>query len=216
MKNRIIIGISGKQLSGKDTFAKMLIEILGKDGILFDRIGLADALKQEYSNQKGISIKEIEQNKHLYRQDLIQLGQQRRNEDPYYWIDQVLSKEGNIIVPDVRFQNEKQAIEANGGIVIRLESRLVERKKRGKLSCIHDHSEQMLDDLSSFMFIVENNKHKNTLKDTVRDFSSLILTYVLIEQNLHRNLYNFCNDLVLSLAKLHTALKINKELRREL
>ena len=199
MKNRIIIGISGKQLSGKDTFAKMLIEILGKDGILFDRIGLADALKQEYSNQKGISIKEIEQNKHLYRQDLIQLGQQRRNEDPYYWIDQVLSKEGNIIVPDVRFQNEKQAIEANGGIVIRLESRLVERKKRGKLSCIHDHSEQMLDDLELFMFIIENNKDKDTLKDTVIDFSGLILMYLEYNLNIYRSLYRYCVMILLYL-----------------
>ena len=40
---------------------------------------------------------EIEKNKHLYRQDLINLGNQRRSEDKDYWIKKVIQMPGNII-----------------------------------------------------------------------------------------------------------------------
>ena len=76
MAEQIII-LSGKQYSGKDTVAKILLENLTN----FKRIGLGDAIKIEYGEQKGLSFEEIEQNKAQYRQDLINLGNKRRSED---------------------------------------------------------------------------------------------------------------------------------------
>ena len=51
-----IIVISGKQYSGKDTLAKLLLQYL--DG--FTRVGIGDAIKIEYGKQKGLSFDEIE------------------------------------------------------------------------------------------------------------------------------------------------------------
>ena len=81
MADKIII-LSGKQYSGKDTAAKILLQNLTG----FKRIGLGDAIKIEYGEQKGLTFDEIEQNKAIYRQDLINLGNKRRSEDKDYWI----------------------------------------------------------------------------------------------------------------------------------
>ena len=101
MAEKIII-LSGKQYCGKDTVAKILLQNLTD----FKRIGLGDAIKLEYGEQKGLSFEEIEKNKYLYRQDLINLGNQRRSEDKDYWIKKVIHLPGNIIVPDVRVKRE--------------------------------------------------------------------------------------------------------------
>ena len=52
IKKKKIIVFSGKQFSGKDTVAKILLGKL-KD---FKRIGIADAIKSEYSAKTGLSI----------------------------------------------------------------------------------------------------------------------------------------------------------------
>ena len=101
MAEKIII-LSGKQYSGKDTVAKILLENLTN----FKRIGLGDAIKIEYSETTGIPFEEIEKNKHLYRQDLINLGNTRRSEDSDYWIKKVIGLDGCLIVPDVRVKRE--------------------------------------------------------------------------------------------------------------
>jgi len=205
--NNIIIGISGKQLSGKDTVANILIKQFGLQGFEFKRIGLADALKQEYSEEKGITLEEIEKNKHIYRQDLIQLGQKRRNENSNYWIDKVINQEQFLIIPDVRFLNEKQAVELNGGIVIRVESDIKERENRGKLSCIHDKSERMLDELDLFDFIVENNSTIDALIEPVKVFVELVKIYNIYNKNSSRSLFEFYNDLFITLQKLNIGIK---------
>ena len=58
MADKIII-LSGKQYSGKDTAAKILLQNLTD----FKRIGLGDAIKIEYGEQKGLTFEEIEKNK---------------------------------------------------------------------------------------------------------------------------------------------------------
>lgn len=101
MADKIII-LSGKQFCGKDTVAKILLEIFPD----FQRIGLGDAIKLEYGEREGLSLEEIEKHKPLYRQDLIDLGNFRRSQDSDYWIKKVIALEGNIIVPDVRMKRE--------------------------------------------------------------------------------------------------------------
>ena len=55
MAKKIIV-LSGKQYSGKDTVAKILLEKLTG----FRRVGIGDAIKLEYSKRTGLSVEEIE------------------------------------------------------------------------------------------------------------------------------------------------------------
>ena len=54
-----IIIISGKQYSGKDTVASILLKKLEN----YKRIGIGDAIKIEYGSRNNLSFEEIEKNK---------------------------------------------------------------------------------------------------------------------------------------------------------
>ena len=159
MADKIII-LSGKQYSGKDTVAKILLENLTN----FKRIGLGDAIKIEYSEQTGILFEEIEKNKHLYRQDLINLGNQRRSEDKYYWIKKVISMKGNIIVPDVRVKRELEFFKEADAYAIRVEASRETRSLRGKLVGETDVTEVDLDDVKDWDYVIENNSTYENLQ----------------------------------------------------
>lgn len=150
MAEKIII-LSGKQYSGKDTAAKILLEKL-KD---FKRIGLGDAIKLEYSEQTGLTLDEILKNKHLYRPDLIALGNKRRSEDSDYWIKKVIAQSGNIIVPDVRVKHELEFFK--NAFKIRVESDMEKRAQRGKLTSSDDPTETALDDVKDWDAVIFNN-----------------------------------------------------------
>lgn len=159
MSEKIII-LSGKQYSGKDTVAKILLENLTN----FKRIGLGDAIKIEYSEKTGIPFEEIEKNKHLYRQDLINLGNQRRSEDKDYWIKKVIAQEGNIIVPDVRVKRELEFFEAENAYKIRVEASRETRSARGQLVGETDVTEVDLDDIKDWDCIISNNSTYENLQ----------------------------------------------------
>ena len=74
MADKIII-FSGKQYSGKDTLAKILLANM-KD---YKRCAMGDIIKLEYGKQKGLTYEEIEKNKPIYRQDLIDLGNWKKS-----------------------------------------------------------------------------------------------------------------------------------------
>lgn len=152
MAEKIII-LSGKQYSGKDTAAKVLLENLTN----FKRIGLGDAIKIEYSEKTGIPFEEIEKNKHLYRQDLITLGNQRRSEDKDYWIKKVIKMSGNIIVPDVRVKRELEFFEEANAYKIRVNATRDTRAKRGTLVGETDVTEVDLDDETSWDYVMSND-----------------------------------------------------------
>ena len=69
MANKIII-FSGKQYSGKDTAAKIILDKLKN----YKRCAMGDIIKYTYGKDKGITYEEIEKNKALYRADLIKFG----------------------------------------------------------------------------------------------------------------------------------------------
>ena len=98
--NKIIV-ISGKQYSGKDTLAKILLEKMPD----FKRIGIGDSIKIEYGKRKNLTFEQIESQKHLYRADLIELGNWGRNQDKDYWLKNLANMD-KIIVPDVRVTPE--------------------------------------------------------------------------------------------------------------
>lgn len=159
MAEKIIV-LSGKQYSGKDTVAKILLENLTN----FKRIGLGDAIKLEYSEKTNIPFEEIEKNKHLYRQDLINLGNERRSEDKDYWIKKVISQPGNIIVPDVRVKRELEFFKAENAFTIRVEASRETRSQRGKLVGETDVTEVDLDDVKDWNYVISNNSTYENLQ----------------------------------------------------
>lgn len=159
MADKIII-LSGKQYSGKDTVAKILLENLTN----FRRIGLGDAIKIEYSEKSGVAFEEIEKNKHLYRQDLIDLGNKRRSEDKDYWIKKVIKMEGNIIVPDVRVKRELEFFKDANAVSIRVDATRETRSSRGKLVGETDITEVDLDDVNDWNFRISNDSTYENLQ----------------------------------------------------
>lgn len=175
----IIIGISGKKGSGKDTFASLLTnELLGKLGLKVTLKAFADKLKQccailsgqfewvfydqNYKNKKAGILSTT--NRKLMQKfgDLT-----RQLLDPDIWIKLALDinnvNTDVLIITDVRFKNEAKAIKDKGGILIRIESDRPETD-------LHI-SEIDLDNYGKFDFEVINNKDTSleNLKEQIKN-----------------------------------------------
>lgn len=137
----MIVGVTGKKNVGKDTVGAYLVKEYG-----FRRLAAADALKKLAAQIFGIEIKYIEELKNKeevvikldslthefspkiigFRRFLQQLGTESRKvlgED--IWINQILPLDGfylgkNIVVTDIRFENEAQRIRNLEGTLIRI------------------------------------------------------------------------------------------------
>ena len=124
MKN--IICFSGKQYSGKDTTAKLILDAFPN----FIRIGMADAIKIEYGKRNNLTFDEIEANKGKYRTGLIELGNEGRSIHPDFWLNKIIEQDKNVIVPDVRLIHEAEVFMAYVDILIRVEASFETRNKR--------------------------------------------------------------------------------------
>ena len=159
-----IITFSGKQYSGKDTAAKILLDEM-KD---FKRCAMGDIIKIEYGKQHGISYEEIENNKPKYRQGLIDLGNWGRAQSPDYWLEKIIAQEGKIVVTDVRIKHEYEVFKKAGAITIRVEAdRDLREARGGKLVGEDDVTEVDLDNIQDWDFLIDNNKDYETLKRNV-------------------------------------------------
>ena len=163
MADRIII-FSGKQYSGKDTAAKILMEAMPN----FKRCAMGDIIKIEYGRLNNVTFEEIEANKPKYRQGLIDLGNWGRSQSPDYWLDKIIAQDGNIVVTDVRIKHEYEVFKAAGAISIRVEaSRELREARGGKLVGEDDVTEVDLDNVQDWDFLLDNNKDYETLKKNV-------------------------------------------------
>lgn len=162
MANKIII-FSGKQYSGKDTVAKIMLAEM-KD---YKRCAMGDIIKLTYGEQKGLTYEEIEKNKPLYRQDLINLGNWGRAQDPDYWLKKIIEQDGNIMVTDVRVPHEYEVFKKAGAITIRVEASRDTRASRGELVGENDITEIGLDNIKDWNYVIENNSDYETLKEKV-------------------------------------------------
>lgn len=162
----IIIGISGKKGSGKDTFASLLAnELLRKQGLKVTLKAFADKLKKCCAILSGqfdwIFYDQNSKNKKagllsMTNRELMQkFGDLTRQLDQDIWIKLALEPDTRInpdvlIITDVRFRNEAKAIKDKGGILIRIESDRSEEDSH--------ISEIDLDSYSIFDFGIINNK----------------------------------------------------------
>lgn len=158
-----IIIFSGKQYAGKDTAAKIMLDVMPD----FRRCAIGDIIKLTYGSQKGLTYEEIEKNKHLYRQDLINLGNWGRAQDPDYWLKKILEQKDNIMVTDVRVPHEYEMFRSAGAIAIRVEASREVRAQRGQLIGEDDVTEVGLDNIKDWDYVIENNSDYLTFKNSV-------------------------------------------------
>ena len=130
----MIIGISGKKRSGKDTIAQILVEEFG-----FTRIGFADIIRAcVYTLDPIISLsglrlqhlvdtngweatKDFPEVRRLMQKFGTEIG--RELIDPQIWIELTMSgikASADIVISDVRFKNEAEEIKFQGGQVWRV------------------------------------------------------------------------------------------------
>lgn len=158
-----IIIFSGKQYSGKDTVAKIMLSEMPD----FKRCAMGDIIKLTYGKEKGLTYEEIEKNKSIYRQDLINLGNWGRAQDPDYWLKKILEQDGNIMVTDVRVPHEYEVFKSVGAIAIRVEATRETRASRGQLVGENDITEVGLDNIKDWDYVIENNSDYESLKNKV-------------------------------------------------
>lgn len=163
MADKIII-FSGKQYSGKDTAAKILIDELPS----YKRCAMGDIIKLEYGRLNNVSYEEIEANKPKYRQGLIDLGNWGRKLDQDFWLKKIVGQNGNIVVTDVRIKHEFELFKSYGAISIRIEAdRDLREQRGGKLVGENDVTEVDLDDIQDWDYVIDNNKDYQTLRKNV-------------------------------------------------
>ena len=158
----MIIGICGHKGSGKDYLGAILKEFTG-----FKVVHFADPIKDILCDLFKISKNELNELKNS--EDSKILGTNMRSILQVFgtdvmqnmfgkrvWVDLVL-KEDNLIISDVRFQHEVDAILEKGGFIIKLDS-----------PCLDSHiSESGIDKIpdSCFKYIFDNTKKDASILD---------------------------------------------------
>lgn len=118
MKNTVLIGIAGKMRTGKDTIARLMAKDR-RGG--FQRGAYADELKKQvdrkYGKQEGGKRRALLQHE----------GQEERKHDALVWIkrlqpkiDFLRSTGHNVVITDVRQQNEIDSLREQGTYIIRV------------------------------------------------------------------------------------------------
>ncbi len=160
MADKIII-FSGKQYSGKDTLAKILLENM----LEYHRCAMGDIIKLEYGRQHNLTYEEIEKNKSQYRQGLIDLGNWGRSQSDDYWLKKIIAENGNIMVTDVRVPFEYETFKKAGAIAIRVECPREIRAQRGELIGENDVTETGLDSVTDWDYVIKNDSSYEALKE---------------------------------------------------
>ncbi len=160
MADKIII-FSGKQYSGKDTLAKILLENMPE----YHRCAMGDIIKLEYGRQHNLTYEEIEKNKAQYRQGLIDLGNWGRSQSNDYWLKKIIAEDGNIMVTDVRVPFEYETFKNAGAVAIRVECPREIRATRGELIGENDITETGLDNITNWDYVIQNDSSYEELKE---------------------------------------------------
>ncbi len=122
--HRVLIGLTGRKQSGKDTVFNIL-KTLEPEAV---RLAFADPLKIELARACGVSPKFVEEHKALFRVGLQWWGTDfRRNLfGETYWTDKAehilraVSGAPLVVFTDVRFINEAECVKRHGGRIWRV------------------------------------------------------------------------------------------------
>ena len=157
----MIIGISGKARSGKDTFANMLMAELSTHEKSYQTMAYSDTLKEKViedfnltANQVYGDLKEVPDKRYpkkdegywTPREILQHMGTEGfRHIEPTFWVRRLFERIGdqgnqNVIITDCRFPDEVDAVINHGGVHIR-----VERKDKDYATNLQHASETSLD-----------------------------------------------------------------------
>jgi hypothetical protein len=185
----MLIGISGKIGSGKDTVADLIAAVQDRHGkpIEWEIRRFADRLKCTVATltQTSVAQNYSREGKQFqppgFHDSLGTLQQKvgmaiREHVDPNVWINIALHGAGekkNIIVADVRFQNEAEAIRRLGGMLIRVNGDPQNCRSSDSRALEHA-SETELDAWSDFDWVVENNGTLEELSKKVQAWTQEI------------------------------------------
>ena len=182
----MIIGISGKIGSGKDTFADYFIKYV-KDtyNINFENKKFAYNLKHIVAILAGLTMDDVlsREGKLKYlpewgmtvgeMQQKIGTEAIRNNIHNDAWVLSLFStfnKNKNWIVTDVRFKNEANIIKEKGGIIIRLNGDPLKSKTGDDRNMTHQ-SEIDLDDYKGFDYVYDNIPPISNLENYVKNIA---------------------------------------------
>lgn len=170
----MIIGISGKAGSGKDTVAEILFEKIHGGKIIAH---FADNLKDIISRLLRISYQDLMNPEfkkktvdlfpqYTYRTLMQAIGTKFREIDKDFWVKLMMetfkySNNYTILIADVRYKNEAEAIKKAGGVLVRI-NRDIPR--------INKHSSETDLDNYKFDYIINNNKDLDNLETEVNMF----------------------------------------------
>lgn len=160
-----IIAIAGKQYSGKDTLARLLLAHLPA----FRQVPIAQAIKMAFAQQHGLTVEEVEAHKAQYRPGLIELGNWGRTQDPDYWLKQVLNQPGKKLISDVRLKREHDLLKAHEAFLIRLEASREARAQRGQIVSEDDPTENDLDAIRDWDWVLVNNGSVADLEQALQE-----------------------------------------------
>lgn len=180
----ILIGVTGEARAGKDTFARLL----GEHG--YRRVAFADALKQVVAliADEPVGLYHDDTTKEQYtdalgmtrRQALQLMGTEggRKVLGDLVWVNRLTRSWRNAgkprwVVSDVRFDNEAEAIRANGGIIVKIVRPQAEKISTG----VAGHASEGGIDHSLVDFHVKNS---GTLEDLASSARLVLATKGLL------------------------------------
>lgn len=165
----MLIGISGKKRTGKDTVGAMVVEWLRSKDFTATKAAFADNLREEVARATGVSPDQFEVDKDRWRPILQWWGVEYRRyfngED--YWIKQMTEKllameEQVVVLTDVRFRDEADYVNRSGGHVLRVE-------RETGLQDSHS-SETDLDSYEEFSDVIRNDGSLEDLERKVFEY----------------------------------------------
>lgn len=189
------IGLVGHAGAGKDTVADILSRKYGYRKAAFaDELKYLYGLKQGFRGTRRKVIKMVNMSKN--RDELIEFGMSRRNEDPDIWVRALDKRIQQLdkfhrdlraplprwVITDIRFENELNLVRNKfHGIIIKvtapLETRLERMKRRGDivrdLDFMKHESEQLADKIKPD-FTVDNSGSLADLAGQLFDIMHLI------------------------------------------
>ena len=167
----MIIGLSGKKRSGKDTVADIVCNMYPST----IKYAFASPLKLEVATATGFSLKYIEEHKSNFRLILQGWGTDFRREiyGKDYWIRKmeealklILSTHEHVVIPDVRFLNEYEFVKSLGGVMIRIE-RAVD------YSDTHVSENEL--DHTTFDHVIVNDGTERDLVDKIKQLKLIVI-----------------------------------------